>query len=87
MSLLEEKMVFSGLVTACLFAACPTKRSPFLLNATIDGVVRTPSAFGITLASPASITAMHELLVPRSIPIILLTATTLQHSRLIHRTR
>ena len=83
-SLLEEKIVFSGFVTACLFAACPTRRSPFLLNATIDGVVRTPSALGITLASPASITAMHELLVPRSIPIILLTVYYLQLSCLIH---
>jgi len=71
--LAEENMVLAGFVTACLLAACPTNLSPFLLNATMDGVVRTPSEFGITLGSPASITAMHELLVPRSIPIILLT--------------
>jgi len=36
-------------------------------------VVRLPSELGITLGSPASITAMHELLVPKSIPNILLT--------------
>jgi hypothetical protein len=48
-SLLEENMVFAGFVTACLLAACPINLSPFLLKATIDGVVRTPSAFGITL--------------------------------------
>jgi hypothetical protein len=39
----------------------------------MEGVVRFPSEFGITFGSPASITAMHELLVPKSIPIILLT--------------
>ena len=32
-------------------------------------IVRPPSAFGITVGSPPSITAMHELVVPRSIPI------------------
>jgi hypothetical protein len=31
--------------------------------------VRPPSAFGITVGSPPSMTAMHELVVPRSIPI------------------
>jgi len=40
--------------------------------------VRFPSELGITLGSPASITAMHELLVPRSIPIILLTRNLMQ---------
>ena len=38
-------------------------------NATIDGVVRMPSAFSITFALPPSITATHEFVVPRSIPI------------------
>ncbi len=37
---------------------------------TIDGVVRAPSSFGMTLGSPPSRTATHELVVPRSMPII-----------------
>jgi len=39
-------------------------------NATTDGVVLFPSAFGITTGSPPSITATHEFVVPKSIPII-----------------
>jgi hypothetical protein len=47
-------------------------RSPFSTNATIDGVVRLPSLLGITTGSLPSITETQELVVPRSIPIILL---------------
>ena len=36
-----------------------------------DGVVRPPSAFEITVGSPPSRTAMHELVVPRSMPMTL----------------
>src|SRR5919199_4830604 len=68
MKRLIEKMVFFGLVTAWRLAACPTRRSPFLVNATTEGVVRAPSLFSNTTGSPPSITAMHELVVPRSIP-------------------
>ena len=67
-----EKTVFSGLVTACRFAAWPTRRSPSLANPTIEGVVLPPSGLVITAGSPPSRTATHELVVPRSIPIILL---------------
>ena len=42
-------MVFSGLVTAWRFAGWPTSRSPSSVKATIEGVVRMPSAFSITL--------------------------------------
>src|SRR5688572_812274 len=63
------KNVFSGLVTACRFAGCPTSCSPSALKATIDGVVRIPSAFSMTFGLLPSITATHELVVPRSIPI------------------
>ena len=35
-----------------------------------DGVVRPPSAFSITVGSPPSSTAMHEFVVPRSIPMV-----------------
>ena len=45
MNRLIEKIVFSGLVIACRFATCPTSRSPVLLKATTDGVMRLPSAF------------------------------------------
>ena len=72
MNRLIEKMVFSGLVTACRLATCPTSRSSVLLNATTDGVSRLPSGFVTTDGSPPSITATTELVVPRSMPMILL---------------
>src|SRR3982074_3776923 len=50
-------------------AGCPTRISPSSVKATMDGVVRPPSAFSITLALFPSITATQELVVPRSIPI------------------
>src|SRR5437764_13629168 len=75
---LIAKNVFSGLVTACRFAAWPTRRSPDSVNATIEGVVRAPSAFSMTLAVEPSITATHELVVPRSIPMTLLMDTSYQ---------
>ena len=58
-----------GFVTAWRFAGWPTRRSPLSVNATIEGVVRAPSAFSITFAALPSITATHELVVPRSMPI------------------
>src|SRR5580700_12157511 len=67
-----EYTVFSGLVIACRLATWPTRRSPLLVMATTDGVVRAPSWFGMTVDSPPCITATTELVVPRSIPIILL---------------
>jgi hypothetical protein len=66
-----EYTVFSGLVTAWRRAMAPTSRSPFFANATTDGVVRAPSAAGITTGLPPSMTATHEFVVPKSIPIIL----------------
>src|SRR5437773_11537995 len=56
---------------ACRLATCPTSRSPVLVKPTTDGVVRPPSSLGMTLGSPPSMTATQELVVPRSIPIIL----------------
>src|SRR5438309_9387715 len=70
MKRLIENTVFSGFVTAWRFATVPTSRSPPDVNATTDGVVRAPSAFSITRGSPPSSTAMHELVVPRSMPIV-----------------
>src|SRR3990170_1074228 len=68
---LIEEMVFSGLVTACRLAIWPTRRSPVLAMATMEGTVRPPSALGMTTGSPPSMTAMQELVVPRSIPMAL----------------
>jgi hypothetical protein len=36
----------------------------------MEGVVRVPSEFSITRGLPPSITATHELVVPKSIPMI-----------------
>src|SRR5512133_2765574 len=50
-------------------ATWPTRRWPSSVKATTDGVVRAPSAFGMTSACPPSITAATtEFVVPRSIP-------------------
>src|SRR3954468_13813466 len=69
MNRLIENTVFCGFVTCCRFAGAPTSRWSSFVNATTDGVVRPPSAFGMTTGSPPSMTAMHEFVVPRSIPI------------------
>src|SRR6185369_16394053 len=71
MKRLMEKMVFSEFVMDCRLATWPTRRSPLLVKATTDGVVRLPSWLAITVGWPASITATTEFVVPRSIPIIL----------------
>src|SRR3712207_5540428 len=70
MKRLMEKTVLVGFVTAWRFATVPTRRSPDWVNATTDGVVRPPSAFSMTVGSPPSSTAMQELVVPRSMPIV-----------------
>ena len=65
-------MVLLAFVTACLLAGKPTKRSPDLDMATIEGVVRLPSLFSKIFGCPPSIMAKAELVVPKSIPNILL---------------
>src|SRR5688572_19041602 len=65
---LTERIVRSGLVIAWRLATSPTRTSPPLEKATTDGVVRDPSALGITTGSPASSTETTELVVPRSMP-------------------
>ena len=62
--------MFSGLVMAWRLATWPTSRSPLFEKPTMEGVVRAPSSFAMTFGSPPSRTATHELVVPRSIPII-----------------
>src|SRR2546423_13995692 len=65
---LTERMVRSGLVMAWRLATSPTSTSPVLEKPTTEGVVRPPSALGMTVGSPASRTATTELVVPRSMP-------------------
>src|SRR5882762_539037 len=68
MNRLIEKTVRSGFNAACRLAICPTRRSPVLVKATTDGVVRPPSLLTITVGLSPSIVATTELVVPRSIP-------------------
>src|SRR5437762_7628775 len=72
MNRLIEYTVFSGFVTACRFATCPTNLSPVFVMATTEGVVRAPSWLGITTGSPPCITATTEFVVPKAIPLPLL---------------
>src|SRR5215212_5101641 len=65
---LTERMVRSGLVMAWRLATSPTSTSPVLEKPTTEGVVRPPSALGMTVGSPASSTETTEFVVPRSIP-------------------
>src|SRR5664279_5633678 len=65
---LTDRMVRSGLVMAWRLATSPTRTSPDLAKPTTDGVVRPPSALGMTTGSPPSSTDTTELVVPRSIP-------------------
>ncbi len=69
MKRLMLETVLVGLVTLWRFAICPTRRSPvFGFTATTEGVKRPPSALGMTTGSPPSITAITELVVPKSMP-------------------
>src|SRR6056297_4017821 len=65
---LTDRTVRSGLVTAWRLATSPTSTSSDLDHATMDGVVRCPSALAMTVGSPPSMTDTTELVVPRSIP-------------------
>ena len=60
-----------GLVTAWRLASWPTRRSPVFVKPTTDGTVRLPSADGMTVGSPPSMTATTLFVVPRSMPMIL----------------
>src|SRR5690554_5591605 len=78
-----ELIVLVGFVTAWRFAGSPTLISPPSTNAITDGVVLFPSALGITVGSLPSITATQELVVPKSIPIILLITCCLFYNLLL----
>ena len=66
-----------GLRIAWRRASWPTRRSPCSVNATTDGVVREPSALGMTVGWPPSTVAITELVVPRSMPTALAMAVLL----------
>src|SRR6266446_2778380 len=68
---LDREYRILRVVIAWRLAGWPISTSPPLVNATTAGVVREPSAFSITLAVPPSMTATHEFVVPRSIPMTL----------------
>ena len=61
-------MVPFGFMIDCRLASCPTRRSPFSVKATTEGVVRAPSALAITIGSPPCQAAITEFVVPRSMP-------------------
>ena len=63
--------MFSGLVIAWRRAIWPTSTSPLSSQATTEGVSRPPSSFARTVGSLPSMMATTELVVPRSIPMIL----------------
>ena len=71
MNRLMLKTVFLGLVTCWCLAGWPTRRSPLSVKPTTLGVVRAPEALIKTLGLPASMMATQELVVPRSMPMIL----------------
>src|ERR1700677_5158018 len=54
-------MVPFGFMIDCRLASCPTRRSPFSVKATTEGVVRAPSALGITIGSPPCQAAITEI--------------------------
>src|SRR5262249_1512292 len=71
------KNVFMGFVTACRLAGRPVSLSPSSVKATMEGVVLAPSAFSRTLGLVPSMTATHELVVPRSMPMTLAISSIL----------
>ncbi len=61
----------------------PASRSPLSVKATMEGVVREPSALGMTVASPPSHTAITDRVMYRSIP----TALPMRNSFACHPRR
>src|ERR1044071_9566668 len=75
-----EEIVPFGFRIAWRRAIWPTSRSPFSRKATTDGVVRLPSALGMTCGWPPSIAAITEFVVPRSMPTALPMTTPIAGS-------
>ena len=70
MSRFTANSVLFGFVTAWRFADWPTRTSESDPNATMEGVVRSPSLFSMTRGLLPSMTATHEFVVPRSMPMV-----------------
>ena len=71
---LTDSMVRSGF-TAWRHAMVPTRRSPSFENAITLGVVRSPSAFGTITGRPPSTVAAQLFVVPKSMPIVAMSAS------------
>ena len=65
---LTDRIVRSGFVIGLALGDLAHQDLAVLREADHRGVVREPSAFGITTGSPASSTDTTEFVVPRSIP-------------------
>src|SRR5258708_36685351 len=66
-------MVLRGLSCHWRLASWPISSLPFSSMAKIDGMMNSPPLYGTSLTAPFSTMAAHELVVPRSMPMILLT--------------
>ena len=88
---LTEANVRPAFMAAWRHATLPTSRSPSLENATTLGVVRSPSALGMTTVLPPSTVAMQLFVVPRSMPIVapicVFLSSCLRAARAVFRVR
>src|SRR5260221_1714052 len=66
-------MVLRGLSCHWRLASWPISCVPFSSMAKMDGMMNSPPLYGTSLTAPFSTMAAHELVVPRSMPMILLT--------------
>src|SRR5207253_1672073 len=75
-------MVLRGLSCHWRLASWPISSLPFSSMAKIDGMMNSPPLYGMSFTDPSSTIAAHELVVPRSMPMILLTGcyTTMMDS-------
>ena len=71
---LIEEMVRLAFTVAWCAAALPTSRVPSAVKATTEGVVRSPLSLGMITACPPSTTETQLLVVPKSMPMVLLIA-------------
>lgn len=64
-------MVFIGAASSLFMADFPIKTSPLELSETTDGTTTEPST-GMTMTLPSFTKATSELVVPKSIPTIII---------------
>src|SRR5215471_17695694 len=85
MNRLIDEIVLSGFTAACRRASSPTRRSPDLVKATTEGVIREPSALRMTTGASPSMTAITDWVVPRSIPRTLAISPSIPGSCAVNR--